>query len=251
MAEAAFWCSTQVRKEHVQTLQKGFFNSPTEIQAELSIAILFGNISQKTSYETGQTLVRQWQRYRQTAERLGWKTLAILSFSASFRQHALIADGPEWDIFFLRLRDLKISIQLAGDFVCSDWRKLLDLALGESVLYLKLNDETYHGHHHLWAIPIHDKKAVSAQPVKKYEVLEKSIYSAATGFLTDPRIIKDTSPEFKTPGGPEEACPLCMKLECECPSHIWFPCRTELIQTKDRGVGVRALQVSISQAQLK
>lgn len=170
--------------------------------------------------------------------------MAVLAFSPSFRQHALTADVPTWDKFFLRLSDLHISIELAGDFYCRDWRELLKKALGESMPNIKLDQDDHHGHHHLWSIPLLDKKAKAAQPVASYEVLEKSIYGEGMEFDRDPRIIKDTFPEMEVVDTAEEQCPICLKLECECPSHVWFPCQVELIQTENRGVGVRTLQVS-------
>lgn len=204
------------------------------------MAILYGRISRpKTSHRAVRNLLRQWQRYTLIAEKLGWKMLAILSFSASFRQHALVTKKLDWDKFFLDLRDLKISIELVGDFFCPGWSKLLPLSKRESVPI----PNYYSGHHHLWSVPL-DEKALAAQPVTPYEIVEKSIPGEGMVFDRDPRIrTKQTTPQ---PNSLEGGCPICTKgkVECECPTHIWFPCRIELIQTEDRGVGVRALQVS-------
>lgn len=234
----------QTREEHIQALQQHFFDKPVQMGTGLGTAILHDKISRKTGHKTVQALIRQWQRYAQTAEELSWKMLAILSFSTSFRQHALVAEDFNWDNFFLHLRDLKISIELVGDFYCSDWRGVLESTLGRSMSLLSPDAGGYHGHHHFWSIPL-DREALVAQPVAPYEILEKSVPGANTEFRRDPRTIKQTVPELGVPGPLEEHCLICMKEEtgCECPTHIWFSCRVELIQTGNRGTGVRALQV--------
>lgn len=166
--------------------------------------------------------------------------LAILSFSASFRKHALVTKKLDWDRFFLDLRNLKVSIELVGDFFRPGWCTLLPFMIS---LGKPMPAAGYCGHHHLWSVPL-DEKALAAQPVVPYEILEKSIPGAGMVFDRDPRIrIKQTISQRNALEG---HCPICMKggVECECPTHIWFPCRIELIQTEDRGVGVRALQVS-------
>lgn len=209
--------------------------------ADLSVAILYSRISRpKTSHKPVRNLLRQWKRYTQITKELGWKMLAILSFSASFRQHALVMKKLDWDRFLLDLRNLKVSIELVGDFFCPDWCELLPFMM---IIGEPMPAAGYHGHHHLWSVPL-DEEALAAQPVAPYEILEKSIPGAGMVFDRDPRIwIKETTPPRNTLEG---HCPICMKgkLECECPTHKWFPCRIELIQTEDRGVGVRALQVS-------
>lgn len=204
------------------------------------MALVCGRISwaDNANHETVQNLLRQWERYNQTAEEIGWKVLAILSFSVSFRQHTLVADELRWDRFVLDLQRLRVSIELVGDFFCPDWRKLVPFATVGSM-------PGYGGHHHLWSVPL-DKKALVAQPIRPYEILEKSILGKNTTFDTDPTLLKRRTPK---PGDPnlEDHCPICTneKARCQCPMRVWFPCRIELIQTKDRGVGIRTLQVSI------
>lgn len=206
------------------------------------MAILYGRVSRKISHQTVQTLVQQWQRYAQIAENLGWEMLAILSVSASFRQYTLVTEKCDWDNFFLDLGRLKISIELVGAFFCPSWRMLL-----RNVPERFLNPDAggYHGHHHLWSIP-YDKKALVAQLIAPYEILEKSIPGAKMVFRADPRIIKGSTSKPRVPYPLKEHCSICTKeqVQCECPTHIWFPCRMELFQTKGCGVGVRALQVS-------
>lgn len=228
------------REEHIRALREHFFDKPSHVGVDLGVALVYGRISRAdTTHQTVQNLLRQWQRYNQTAEEIGWKLLAILSFSASFRQHTLVADRLRWDRFFLDLQDLSISIELVGDFFCPDWRRLVPFATVGSA-------PGYSGHHHLWSVPL-DKSALVAQLVKPYEILEKSIFGENTLFNKDPMMIKQRIPKPGDPNHLEGHCPICMneKAECECPTHIWFPCRIELIQTKSRGVGIRTLQVSI------
>lgn len=240
IAGAALWYNMYTREEHNRTLREHSFDKPLLVgAADLGVALVCGRISRAdTTHETVQNTLRQWQRYNQTAEEIGWKMLAILSFSASFRQHTLVADELYWDRVFLDLQSLRVSIELVGDFFCPDWRDLVPFS---SVVSMP----GYDGHHHLWSVPL-DKSALLAQPIQPYEILEKSILGENTLFDTDPMLLKRRVSKLGDPNL-EEHCPICTneKVGCDCPTRVWFPCRIELIQTKTRGVGIRTLQVSI------
>lgn len=234
----------------VKAIQEHLFEGenvflPTEELDELRVAVLFnrmaGGIGQSISQSTGRETIKQWQRYYQVLNTLDWKILSILSFSPSFRQFALAADDAGWDDLYDQLVAQRIGIELAGAFHCRNWCDVLRVAIGPlEVGEILPGLKDYDGHHHQWCVPILDPDATNAnRVVPRFEVLERSVLGKKSKLKYDPRYIKERMGEVKP-------CTLCRRKYCQCPSHIWFPLRTDIIEVGGRGCGIRALQASIS-----
>ncbi|RPA94785.1 hypothetical protein L873DRAFT_1394539 [Choiromyces venosus 120613-1] len=243
----AYWTSVHASGFDFQSAPRTGASSRSDAEVVINgnherAGMLVGRFMETTDpqarYYSAFALAVVWSRYWRLAQECGWKTVAVLLYSSRFRDFARAANLARWSELVKVIKANVMSIQLLGSFNTPWYSAFSEAVLCADEVLTEQERLNYDGHYHYWRVPSDPNSRIAERHNTTFEVGDHTkIGKDGTAFEKDPRIKRGAFDIL-------QPCGVCAKIseECCCNLENWSPSRVELVGTKGKGTGVRALQ---------
>jgi hypothetical protein len=202
-------------------------------------------------------------RFCSVASRFGWMMLAILAFSANFRQAAITLDEASWEAFADEVGRNTASLQLFAKARCLPWKAVLDSVRWGPPLTaadIRSDYEFSISHPHEWFVPLHSavpQRCVNVETGEPQISIDESVFDAGGfgGAFPErpprgwPRLMPWPGNPMLIPPSARTPCPFCGVERCStcCPAAPgggYLNPLVEIVECSQPGMdrSVRALQ---------